>query len=109
MLGQDHHDEILETAADDHITNGSADELLEEPFLCLFGDEEAATIGSFMGQFDPDDNIVDFLNILELVVGTDLVDFVEFGLHDLLIERCLEKGFCVLSPVPGWHDGCIFH
>jgi hypothetical protein len=109
LLGEDHHDQILETAADDHVADGRADELLIEPFLCLLADEEAVALRGLVDQLDPDDHIVDLVDVLQLVVGTDLVDLVELGLHDLLVERSFEEGLRVLFPVPGRHERCIFH
>lgn len=41
LLSEDHHDQVLESTANDHVSDGSADKLLEEPLLRLFVGEEA--------------------------------------------------------------------
>ena len=76
LLSQDHHDEVLETTTDDHVANCCADELLEEPFLCLLVDEKLAWVLFLVSQLDPNNHIKHLIHILELVVGADLVDLV---------------------------------
>lgn len=49
LLSEDHHDQVLEATANDHISDGSADKLLEEPFLCLFIGKEAFWLWILMG------------------------------------------------------------
>jgi hypothetical protein len=41
LLGEDHHDQILESSANDHVSDGSADKLFEKPLLCLLVGEVA--------------------------------------------------------------------
>ena len=109
LLSQDHEDEVLETTADDHVADGCAYELLEEPLLCLLVDEKLTGILLLVTQLDPNNNIKNLINILEFVVGTDLIDLVQFGLKNLLVKRVLQQFFFMLLPSPLGDQRSILH
>jgi hypothetical protein len=48
LLGEHHHDQILETPADDHVADGCGNELLIEPLLGLLVGEEALGVFSLV-------------------------------------------------------------
>ena len=45
-----------------------------------------------MGEFDPNVGFHDFVNILEFIVGTDLIDLLELHLESFLLQGCLQEG-----------------
>ena len=54
-----------------------------------------------MCQFYPDICFENFVDVLEFVVGADLINLIQLGLHGFLFEGVFEQGLGVLLGVPG--------
>jgi hypothetical protein len=71
---------MLESSADDHITNGSSNELFQEPFLAFLIHKVTRKVLSLMGKLYPCIGLQNFPDIFQLIVGRDLIELVQLSL-----------------------------
>jgi hypothetical protein len=77
---------VLEPPTYDHVSDRGGHELLQEPFLALFVEEISREILPLVAQPDPGVGLQHLPHVFQLVVGRDLVEFIELALEHLLVE-----------------------
>jgi hypothetical protein len=82
---------MFKLTANDHVSDGDGDELFGKLFLAAVGGKALFEIRADVGKFDPGVCVEDILDVFQLVVVGNLVYFVEFSLHGLVVERVLLK------------------
>jgi len=85
-LGEGHEDDMFEPSAYDHVSDGRGNKLFHEPFIAFFIDEISREVLPLMAELDPSIGFEHFSDIFQLVVGGDLVEFIELALKYFLVE-----------------------
>lgn len=109
VLGQNHHYFVFELPANNHVPDGSGNEILIELLLVLLTSEESFEVLLLIGQFYPAVGIQDVRHVLQLIRGRNLIDSIQLALQCFMIKRVLLEAFHDLIFIPLGNKGNILH